>query len=139
MHKKLSRLIEPNLQPYFLCLVLFIAAAALIQPVLAAVETAALVLLYIFYRKQSYTRRRNVMQYVETLTGGVDSISKNSMLNTPLPVVVFRADSGEIIWTNDGFIALADARDNVFDMRIGDLAPALTTSGSSPGIPRPGN
>ena len=125
VHKKLSRLIEPNLQPYFLCLVLFIAAAALIQPVLAAVETAALVLLYIFYRKQSYTRRRNVMQYVETLTGGVDSISKNSMLNTPLPVVVFRADSGEIIWTNDGFIALADARDNVFDMRIGDLAPSF--------------
>ena len=27
VHKKLSRLVEPNLQPYFFCLALFIAAA----------------------------------------------------------------------------------------------------------------
>ena len=45
MHKKLSRLVEPNLQPYFLCLALFIAAAVPIQPMLAAAEAAVMVLL----------------------------------------------------------------------------------------------
>ncbi len=125
MHKKLSRLIEPNLQPYFLCLALFVLAAALIQPVLGVVEGVVLVALYLFYRNQNRRRRRSVMQYVETITGGIDSISKNSMLNTPLPVVVFRADNGEIIWANDGFVGLTDAKDNVFDMRISQLAPNL--------------
>ncbi len=125
MNKKLSRLIEPNLQPYFLCLALFAIAAAVIQPLLGAVELAALVLLYVLYRNQNLRRRRSVMQYIETITGGVDSISKNSMLNTPLPVVVFRADNGEIIWANDGFVGLTDAKDNVFDMHIKDLAPNL--------------
>ena len=43
MNKKLSRLIEPNLQPYFLCLILFIIITAAIQPALAAAEGAALV------------------------------------------------------------------------------------------------
>jgi len=123
VHKKLSRLIEPNLQPYFFCLALFIAVAIPIQPLLAGAEFLALVLLYFYARNQSALRRRGVMQYIETITGGMDSINKNSILNTPLPVVVFRADDGEVIWANDGFIGLTEAKENVFDMRIGELAP----------------
>ena len=106
MHKKLSRLVEPNLQPYFFCLALFIAAAIPVQPMLAAAEAVVLVLLYMFSRYQSVRRRRSVTQYLETITGGVDSISKNSLLNTPLPVVVFREDNGEVIWANDSFMEL---------------------------------
>ncbi len=123
MHKKLSRLIEPNLQPYFFCLATFAGVTAPFQPVLAAVELAALVLLYLLYRSQSTRRRHNVMRYIETITGGVDSISKNSMLNTPLPVVVFQADSGEIIWANEGFTGLTEAGEDVLDMRMSELAP----------------
>ncbi len=129
MHKKLSRLIEPNLQPYFLCLLLFVVAAIPIEPLLAAAEAVVLVVLYIVYRNQSYKRRRNVMQYIETITGGVDSISKNSMLNTPLPVVVFQADNGEIIWANNSFIELTAAREDVFDMSISSVAPGFSYQG----------
>ena len=125
MHKKLSLLVEPNLQPYFLCLALFIAAAVPIQPMLAAAEAAVMVLLYLFSRYQNARRRRNVMQYMETITGGVDSISKNSLLNTPLPVVVFRADNGELIWANDSFVALTEEGDDIFDRTIQDVAPAF--------------
>ena len=125
MHKKLSRLIEPNLQPYFLCLALFAAVSVPIQPVLAGVEVIALAALYIFHRRQSRRRRRTVMQYIETITGGVDSISQNSMLNTPLPVAVFRADNGEIIWANDGFLALSGTEEDIFDLHIQDLAEGL--------------
>ena len=125
MHKKLSRLVEPNLQPYFLCLALFIAAAVPIQPMLAAAEAAVMVLLYLFSRYQNARRRRNVMQYMETITGGVDSISKNSLLNTPLPVVVFREDNGEVIWANDSFVALTEEGDDIFDRTIQDVAPAF--------------
>ena len=125
MHKKLSRLIEPNMQPYFLCLALFAALAVPVQPVLAVAEAALLVVLYVYHRRQRQRRRRNVMQYVEAITGGVDSISKNSMLNTPLPVVVFRANDGEIVWANDGFVELANVQEDVLSLRIGELAPGF--------------
>ena len=125
MHKKLSRLVEPNLQPYFFCLALFTVIAIPIQPMLAAAEAAVLVLLYMFYRYQSVRRRRSVVQYIETITGGVDSVSKNSLLNTPLPVVVFRADNGEVIWANDSFISLTEAEGDVFDVGIRDMAPGF--------------
>ena len=52
VHKKLSRLVEPNLQPYFFCLALFIAAAIPVQPMLAAAEAA---------RKGVFLHSRNVM------------------------------------------------------------------------------
>ena len=123
VHNKLSRLIEPNLQPYFLCLALCVAVAIPIESLLAALEAVVLLLLYIFYRRQTKKRRRSVMQYVETITGGVDSISKNSLLNTPLPVVIFRADNGEIIWTNDSFADMAAGEDDIFQMTIGQVAP----------------
>ncbi len=123
MHKKLSRLIEPNLQPYFLCLALFAALTIPVHPALAALELAALVALYAFHRRQSMRRRRNVMQYIDSITGGTNSISKNSMLNTPLPVVVFRGDNGEVVWANNGFLELSGARDDVFNMHIEELAP----------------
>lgn len=77
MHNKLSRLIEPNLQPYFLCLALFALVTATVQPWLAGFEGAAVIVLYVLYRRQSRKRRRSVMQYLETMTGGMDSISKN--------------------------------------------------------------
>ncbi len=125
MNKKLSRLIEPNLQPYFLCLILFIIITAAIQPALAAAEGAALVALYVYHRRQAARRHRNVTAYIESIAGGTDSITKSNLLNTPLPVVVFRADSGEIVWANEGFAALTDEDDDILDMRIDDVAPGL--------------
>ena len=125
MNKKLSRLIEPNLQPYLLCLALFAALTVSVQPVLAAVETAALIALYVYHRRQRVRRHRNVINYIASITGGTDSINKNSMLNTPLPVVVFQAGSGDVIWANNGFVEMADPGDDVFSMRIDQLAPAF--------------
>ena len=136
MHKKLSRLIEPNIQPCFLCLILFVLAAVPIQPWLAGVEAVITIALYIAYRQLRSRRRRSALQYIETITGGVDAIGKNSLLNTPLPVVVFRADSGEIIWANDAFIDLSEAQDDLFDMRMGDVVPGFSwqwiTDGGQP-------
>ena len=126
MHKKLSRLIEPNIQPCFLCLILFALAAVPIQPWLAAVEAVITIALFIAYRQLRSRRRQSALQYIETIAGGVNALGKNSLLNTPLPVVVFRADSGEIIWANDGFIDLSEAQENIFEMRMSDVAPGFS-------------
>ena len=41
------------------------------------------------------------------------------------PVAVFRADNGEIIWANDGFLALSGTEEDIFDLHIQDLAEGL--------------
>ena len=124
MKKRLSKLMDANLRPYFICLVLFSLATTLFEPILAAVEAVAILMLFIFYRNQNRQRRRSMTQYLESITGGADAVrDSNTMLNTPLPVVVFRADNGEIIWANDGFLALHEGGDDLFSMTIGDLVP----------------
>ena len=124
MQKRLSKLMDANLRPYFITLILFSLATILFEPILAIVEAVVILLLFLFSRNQSRQRRRSVSAYLETITGGTDAVrGSNAMLNTPLPIVVFRADNGEIVWANDGFLSLQENGEELFTMTIGDLAP----------------
>lgn len=124
MNKKFSRMIEPNLQPVMACLVLFIFVTIPFQPILALCEGVAAVILWFFMQYSAKKRRRNIMQYVDGLTGGLDSASKNAVLNAPLPILVFRADSQEVIWCNDSFMEIAGQKDAMFiDLAIKELIP----------------
>ena len=124
MKKRLSKLLDANLRPCFLCMLLFVLVAIPLEPVVAAAEAGVVLILFIFYRNRSRQRRRSMSQYMETITGGTDAVrGSSSMLNTPLPVVVFRADNGEIVWANDGFLGLYTENEDVFSMSISDAVP----------------
>lgn len=124
-NKKLSRLLEPNLKLYFLCLALFAAAAVPVSPVLAAAEAAATVILYFYFSKSNQKRRQNVLQYIDSVTGSVDTASKSTLINSPLPIMVFRPDTGEVIWSNEDFLQLAGVREHLFEMKVEDAVPAF--------------
>ena len=76
-NKKLSRLLEPNLKLYFLCMVLFCCAAAVVSPLLALAEAAVIVALYAYFTKANQKRRQGILQYIDSLTGSVDTASKS--------------------------------------------------------------
>lgn len=122
-NKKLSRLLEPNLKLYFLCMVLFALAAVTVSPVLALAEGAATVGLYLYFTKSNQKRRQNVLQYIDSVTGSVDTASKSTLINSPLPIMVFRPDTGEVIWSNENFLQLAGVREHVFEMKVEDAVP----------------
>ena len=122
-NKKLSRLLEPNLKLYFLCMVLFALAAVTVSPVLALVEGTATVGLYLYFTKSNQKRRQNVLQYIDSVTGSVDTASKSTLINSPLPIMVFRPDTGEVIWSNENFLQLAGVREHVFEMKVEDAVP----------------
>ena len=126
MRKRLSKLLDANLHPCFICLLLFVLAALVIEPIFAAAEAVAVLILFIFYRTRGRQRRRSMAQYMETITGGTDAVrAGSSILNTPLPVVVFRADTGDIIWANDGFLALHEGKEDVFSQTIAEAVPSF--------------
>ena len=103
---KLSRLLEPSLRLYFLCLVAFAALSALFSLPLAAGELAVVVLLYLYFRRSTALRQREIIQYIENVTCNMDTATKDTMVNAPLPMVIFRPENDEVIWSNDRFYRL---------------------------------
>ena len=125
-NKKLSRLLEPNLQFYFLCLLAFTLAAVTVSPPLALAEGVATVALYAYFVRSNKKRRQSVLQYIDNVTGNVDTASKSTLINSPLPIMVFRPDTGEVIWSNENFLQLAGVREHLFEMKVEDAAPEFS-------------
>ena len=124
-NKKLSRLLEPNLKLYFLCMVLFCCGAITVSPLLAAGEAAITAALYCYFTRANQNRRQRVLQYIDNVTGSVDTASKSTLINSPLPIMVFRPDTGEVIWSNENFLQLAGVREHLFEMKVEDAVPAF--------------
>ena len=122
-NKKLSRLLEPNLKFYFFFMLLFVVAAVPVSWKLAVLEAAVTVLLYVYFRQNNQKRRQGVLQYIDSVTGSVDTASKSTLINSPLPIMVFRPDTGEVIWSNENFLQLAGVREHLFEMKVEDAVP----------------
>ena len=122
-NKKLSRLLEPNLKFYFAVMLLFAVAAIPVNWQLALAEGTLTVLLYFYFRQSNQKRRQGVLQYIDSVTGSVDTASKSTLINSPLPIMVFRPDTGEVIWSNENFLQLAGVREHLFEMKVEDAVP----------------
>lgn len=122
-NKKLSRLLEPNLKFYFAVMLLFAVAAIPVNWQLALAEGTLTVLLYFYFQQSNQKRRQGVLQYIDSVTGSVDTASKSTLINSPLPTLVFRPDTGEIIWSNESFLQLAGVREHLFEMRLSEAVP----------------
>ena len=122
-----SRLLEPNMKLYFLFLLLFALAALFVSPTLAGVELLASGALYFFFQRNNKRRRARVLQYIDSLTGSVETAGKSSLINSPLPTMALRPDTGEIIWGNESFLQLAGIREGLFETLVRDAAPGFQT------------
>ena len=122
-NKKLSRLLEPNLKFYFAVMLLFAVAAIPVNWQLALAEGTLTVLLYFYFRQSNQKRRQGVLQYIDSVTGSVDTASKSTLIHAPLPTLVVRPDTGEIIWSNESFLQLAGVREHLFEMRLSEAVP----------------
>ena len=127
MNRKLPRLLQPSVQLYFVCLVLFALASALFNWPLAVLELAVVVVLALYHRSGLRKRRREITKYIENITGNVDIATKDTMVNSPLPMIIFRPESGDIIWTNDRFLQLTGDKEHLFDAKLETVLPDFDT------------
>ncbi len=127
MDKKLSWLIEPGLRLYFLILALFALASAFLNPWLGFCEGIAVVLLYIYMRAGRAQRKRDLLRYLESMSFSVDTAARDSTVNSPMPMVIFRPETGEVIWSNERFLRLIGRRDHLFDTRLDAAVPGFDT------------
>ena len=126
--KKLSRLLEPGMRLYFIVMVLFAAAAAVLggNYVLAIVELVITIGLYVYFRQSTSKRRKEILKYIDSVSYNMDAATKDTMLNAPLPMVIFRPDSDEVIWSNDRFLRLSGEREHLFDTKLSTLVPGFS-------------
>lgn len=124
-NKKLSRLLEPNLKLYFLVMAAFSVVTATVSLRVGLVEVAVTVGLYVYFTRANQSRRQGILQYIDNLTGSVDTASKSTLINSPLPIMVFRPDTGEVIWSNENFLQLAGVREHLFEMKVEEAVPHL--------------
>ncbi|WP_209344551.1 DHH family phosphoesterase [Flavonifractor sp. AGMB03687] len=124
---KLSHLVEPSLRLYFLCLIVFAAVTALFSVPAAAAELAVVVILYLYFRRSNALRQKEILKYIENVTCNMDSATKDTMVNAPLPMVIFRPENDEVIWSNDRFLQITGEREHLFDTKITAAVPDFSS------------
>ena len=127
MNRKISKLLQPSVQLYFVILILFALASALFSIPLAVLEAVVVLILGLYTRTSGHKRRREITKYIENITGNVDVATKDTMVNSPLPMVIFRPESDDIIWTNDRFLRLTGDREHLFDAKLSSIVPGFDT------------
>ena len=126
-NRKINRLLQPSFQLYFVCLTVFALLSAIYSPILAAIELAIILCLGLYNRHLQHRRRKEIANYLDSVTGTVDSASRDTMTNSPLPMILFRPESGDIVWTNDRFLQITGGREHMFDSKLSDLIPGFDT------------
>ena len=91
MNRKLLKLLQPSVQLYFVCLILFPLVSAFYSLPLAAGELAVILCLGLYSQANNRRRHREVSKYLESVTGTVESATKDTTANAPLPMVIFRS------------------------------------------------
>ena len=57
----------------------------------------------------------------------MDTATKDTMVNAPLPMVIFRPENDEVIWSNDRFLQLTGEREHLFDTKITAAVPDFSS------------
>ena len=85
MNRKLNNLLQPSFRLYFICLVLFALMSAAFYWPLACVELGVVLCLGLYSRESARRRRNEINKYLDSYAGTVDSATKDTMINSPLP------------------------------------------------------
>ena len=124
---KLTHLLEPSLRLYFVFLLLFAAVSALFSVAVAVIEAAVVAVLYLYFRRSNAQRQKEIIKYIESVTCNMDTATKDTMVNAPLPMVIFRPENDEVIWSNDRFLQLTGEREHLFDTKLTAAVPDFSS------------
>lgn len=113
---------------YLWVIFLFSVSTFLFDTKLAIAEMIVFVILLGVYIISGFARRNQLLDYFEELTLTMDTASKDSLMNFPLPVVVLKKE-GNISWYNELFLNLISDSESHYDigfeMPIGEFVEGI--------------
>lgn len=122
---RLAQALEPRQWIYFLFLLIFAVLTCFFNLILGLVEVAGTLLLLVFYRLSARHRQREVARYIAAAGADIGTAGNDFMLNAPFPMVIFRPDTDEIIWSNDLFLRITGEREHLFDTKLSSSVPGF--------------
>jgi len=128
VYHKLTRTLAPCIGLFFAVLLAFAGVTALLGHREAAVaELIAVAVLLAAYLASAFRRKREADRYLKEIMDSMDQATRDSTLNCPLPLVMFRPDTDEVVWSNDRFLRLTGDEERMFDTKMSDLAPSFNS------------
>ena len=88
------------------------------RDLLAAAEGLVAILVILVGRRRTKMAQASVRQYMDRVSGGMDSARSSNMLYAPLPMLVFDVTTGEILWCNDMFMQLTAQKEKIFETAV---------------------
>ena len=123
MSKKIIRGFRTNMALYGLCLIAFVIVTIPFEPLLALAEAAVAAVVLLVGSRRNKMAQASVRQYMDRVSGGMDSARSSNMLYAPLPMLVFDATTGEVLWSNDMFLQLTSQKEKIFEMLVDTVVP----------------
>ena len=124
MYRKLTRMLAPRVGLYFGVMLIFCGVTALLNKwEAAAAELAIVAVLFVAFLTSGLRRQKEAEKYLREILDSMDQATRDSTLNCPLPLVMFRPDTDEVVWSNDRFLRLTGDREGMFDTHLSELAP----------------
>ena len=125
--KNTQRVFEPNTMPYLFFLVVFAVATLILQYYyLAAAEGIAILAVVIYSFINRGRKRKALKAYIESVTYDAETAKNNTLLNFPLPIVVFRLHDSRIIWGNEMFFSICGLSGMRTDTSVAELIPEFS-------------
>jgi c-di-AMP phosphodiesterase-like protein len=126
MNQKLQKFIEPSMRLYLLVLVCFAAVSVFFDWRLAAAEGGLVLVLVIYSMVSARRKRRELVEYIESVTYNVAEAKNDTLMNFPLPMVVFRLDDSLVVWGNQSFFKICGRSGPSFEAHMEDLVPGFS-------------
>ena len=124
VYRKLTRMLAPRVGLYFAVMLIFCGVTALLGKwEAAAAELAIVAVLFTAFLTSGLRRQKEAEKYLKEILDSMDQATRDSTLNCPLPLVMFRPDTDEVVWSNDRFLRLNETREGMFDTHLSELAP----------------
>ncbi len=125
MNKRLGRLLNYNVGLYFLVLLVFgVAAALLEQYILAAVELGITLILFVFYLIYRTNRRKTIQAFIQKVENTMTSADG---AETPFPSMVVRLTDDIVVHVNNAFVQISDYQSALAETKIAEILPNFST------------
>ncbi|MCX8129885.1 MAG: DHH family phosphoesterase [Clostridia bacterium] len=124
-NKKISGIFVPRASFYLWIIFVLLIIVTILQWQVAIPGYLLLIALFYYNFRSSYVRQREITRYIENLTFNIDSATKDTLLNFPMPLVVVELN-GTIIWYNSSFRKIFDGEElleKTISSFVGELHP----------------
>lgn len=135
--KKFTGIFAPRASLYLWIILTMLIVITIMDWRIAVPGYVLLAFLTYYNIRSGYRRRNEITKYIENLTFNIDTATKDTLLNFPMPLVVTDLD-GTIIWYNSSFRKIFDGEE-LLEKTISNLVEELnpeTLAGENVNISR---